>query len=328
MSVQFDEVWPNSGVDAAAKAMIVPFGGSNVVRISASSGLRLFPERPIVGIKELDSRALAMDKLLVYSVPTLIMAAGDPGSAAALQLKMAAVIDQQLASRFFTMSGKAFGSTKVFAVKGAKAGPEDPSLQVAVLKKKTVKLSIRPVFVSRDKQGNPIFHCEKNFDTKVLLDRINAIWTPQTNIVFKLTSSDPAPMDDEVAIAKALGGPSARAALPKVVPFAVFKDMFKKLRDKETPKPNFTIFLVHQISGDLGNVYGKSDVPGGFALVSDDGRDEDMKAMAHEIGHLLGGADTNLLGDKNEDLLMCQGDGDGKKIPFEDTTKIFNKNDE
>jgi hypothetical protein len=323
VSVQFDEVWPNSGVDAVAEAMIVPFGGSNIVQILGSSGLRLFPDGPILGIKELDSRALAMDKVLVYSVPTLIMAAEDPGSVAALQLKIAGVIDQQLASRVFAMSGKAIGRTKVYVAKGPKAGPGDPSLQVAVLKRKTVKLSIRPVFVSRDKQGNPIFHCEKNFDTKVLLDRINAIWTPQTNIVFKLTSSDPAPMDDEVAIAKALKGPSARATLPKVVPFDDFKDMFKKLRDKETPKPNFTIFLVHQISDNFGNVFGASDVPGGFALVSDDGRDEDMKAMAHEIGHLFGKGDDN----RDEDLLMCPGDGDGKKIPFKDTIEIFNKND-
>jgi hypothetical protein len=68
---------------------------------------------------------------------------------------------------------------------------------------------------------------------------------------------------------------------------------------------------------------------GGFALVSDSGRDEDQHTMAHEIGHYFGtlGKGGEIYDDdnSNEDLLMCQGTN-GKKIPFADVIKYFNTN--
>jgi hypothetical protein len=117
-----------------------------------------------------------------------------------------------------------------------------------------------------------VYHCEKNYDTKALLNRINGVWTPQANIVFELASSDPAPLDDQAAIAKVLGGTSQKATVPPIVDFDAFSETFQKLKDKEKPKADFTIFMVHRIDHGGYSTYGVTNQKGGFALVSDDGR--------------------------------------------------------
>jgi hypothetical protein len=80
------------------------------------------------------------------------------------------------------------------------------------------------------------YHCEKNYDAKALLNRVNAVWTPQANIVFALASSDPALLDDQAAIAKAVGSTSPKATVPPIIEFDDFSEMFQKLRDKEKPQ--------------------------------------------------------------------------------------------
>jgi hypothetical protein len=251
---------------------------------------------------------------------------GDPGSAAAVQLKMGVEVALQLAGnpRFFQITSRAPGGQVGTTVRVAKAqkSKAQGSLRVVVLKRRPLTISIRPVQV-RDAQGKPALHCKKNFDTEILLRRTNAVYTPQTNIVFKLGSTAPAPMDNEAEIAKALGDSSPKAMLPQTVEFDTFSKMFKKLREQENPKADFTIFLVERIThgGDDRVVFGVSDTQGKFSLVSDSGRDEDMKTMEHEIGHLFGESDDN----SSEDVLMSQGT-DGTKVPFADVIKIFNKN--
>jgi hypothetical protein len=160
-------------------------------------------------------------------------------------------------------------------------------LRVVVLKQRSLKLSIRPVQVPNDK-GSLVYHCERSYDAKVLLNRINAVWTPQANIVFGLASFDPAPLDDQAAIAQALGSSSPNPIVPPRIEFDDFVGMFQKLKDKEKPKADFTIFMVHRITHGGYSVYGVTRQKGGFALVSDDGRNEDMHTMAHEIGHYFG----------------------------------------
>jgi hypothetical protein len=162
----------------------------------------------------------------------------------------------------------------------------------------------------------------------VLLNRINAVWTPQANIVFALASFDPAPLDDQAAIANALGSSSPNPIVPPRIEFDDFVGMFEKLKDKEKPKADFTIFMVHRITHGGYGVFGITRQKDGFALVSDDGRDEDMHTMAHEIGHYFGTLGKGRVYDDDntsEDLLMSQGT-DGTKIPFEDVIKYFNKN--
>jgi hypothetical protein len=225
--------------------------------------------------------------------------------------------------QFFRIKGKALGSTLVRVARNSKSIPE-AWLRVVVLRPRHLKLSIRPVQV-RDGQGQLVLHCKKNFDSKVLLNRVNAIWRPQANLVFDPGLFDPVVMDDEAAIAKALADGSTKARLPQVVEFDAFESMFKGLKD---PKASFTIFLVERITHGGNTVRGVTSTKGGFALVSDIGRDEDEKSMAHEIGHYFGTLAKGSLYDddvSSDDLLMCPGT-EGTKVPFKDAIKYFNTN--
>jgi len=69
--------------------------------------------------------------------------------------------------------------------------------------------------------------------------------------------------------------------------------------------------------GEGHPVYGVTNQKGGFALLSEDGRAEDMKTMPHEIGRYFGTLGKGSLYDDNnssEELLMCQGEGDSTKV--------------
>jgi hypothetical protein len=284
MSVRFGEVRKNSGLDLNAKpfpAMIVPLGGSNIIKIFGAAGLIPFDDNGILVIKELDGDAMIMDKYLENSVPIAMGAiGGDPGAMYATMLKMALEIKLQLVGnpRFFQITGKALGGEAGTTVRVAKTqkSKADGSLRAVVLRPRRLKLSIRPLQVHNNK-GNLVYHCETNYDAKVLLGRINAVWTPQANIVFEPASFDPAPLDDRAAVAKALGSSSPNPIVPPIIEFDDFSEMFQKLKDKEKPKADFTIFMVHRLThGGEGNaVYGVTHQKGGFALVSDGGRDED-----------------------------------------------------
>jgi hypothetical protein len=330
MSIRFGEVQQSSGLDVGAKAMILPIHGSNIIKVFGAPTLSLFDDRGILAIRELDTAAALSDKFIIYGLAAA-MNVGDPGAVAAIQLKMAVEMGLQLAGtpKFFQITGKGLGGeagTKVRTARDRKAKAEE-SLRVVVLGPRQLKLSIRPVQVRGDK-GNLVFHCEKNYDAKTLLSRINAVWTPQTNIVFSPASFDPAPLDDQAAIAKATGNTGPKATVPRIIEFDDFSEMFQNLRNKEKPKGDFTIFLVHRLTHGGNATFGTTNQKGGFALVSDDGRDDDQHSMPHEIGHFFGTvAKGSLYGDNNasEDLLMSQGT-DGTKIPFDDVTKYFNKN--
>ena len=113
--------------------------------------------------------------------------------------------------------------------------------------------------------------------------------------------------------------------MPQIVEFDDFETMFKALKD---PRADFTIFLVHRLTHGGNAAYGTTSTQGGFALVSDDGRDEDQHTMAHEMGHYFGTkAKGSLYGDQttSEELLMFPG-SDGTKVPFADAIAYFNTN--
>jgi hypothetical protein len=331
MAVEFFEVWKNSGLDLDATprpAMILPLGGSNVIRVLHAEGSNpLYDTKGILEIKEMDGGPIVLDKFFAYTVP-IFMVASSPGAAAALQLKLAAEVAIKLAhsGRFFRVTGKALGGA-VGTMLLVNPEPNLP-LRVVVLRPRPLKLSIRPVQV-RNNKGSFVYHCESNYDTKVLLDRVNAIWTPQANIVFALASSNPALIDDEVRISEALGGWGR--TLPKIVEYDAFKDMFKDVKVNENPKADFTIFMVNGLTDGGVAVRGTTNTDYGFALVSDSGRVEDSRTMAHEIGHYFGTLGKkgvqygDFQGKNQEDLLMGAG-GDGTKVPFADVIKYFNTN--
>ena len=73
--------------------------------------------------------------------------------------------------------------------------------------------------------------------------------------------------------------------MPPIIEFDDFSGMFQKLKDKEKPKANFTIFMVHRITHGGNAVFGVTNQKGGFALVSDGGRDEDRNRKQNSFAH-------------------------------------------
>lgn len=227
----------------------MPLPGSIIIKVFGADGLSLFDDRNILEIKPLDSKAAMMDKLVLSSLAGT-SASFDPNSAA-IQLKMLVEVSHQLAGkpRFFKLTGKMLGGkigTTVRVAKSQKSKAEG-SLLVVVLKQRPLKLSIRPVQVRNNKR-NWVYHCESNYDAKALLGRINAVWTPQANIVFAPASFDPAPLDDQAAIAKALGTSSPNPIVPPIIEYDDFLGIFQKLKDNEKTKSDFTIFRVHRMT--------------------------------------------------------------------------------
>jgi Metallo-peptidase family M12B Reprolysin-like len=326
MGVQFAEVWKRSGLDVDSKpfpGMILPLGGSNVIRVLNAQGSSLFDDKGILEIKEIDAAEFVLNKYFAFTVPIFKVMAGYPGEMAALQLRLATDVAQQLAhnGRYIRITGRALGGEKGTMLRVG-IEPNTP-LRVVVLRPRLLKLSIRPVQVRNDK-GSLVYHCEKNYDAKALLNQVNAVWTPQANIVFALASSDPALLDDQAAIAIAVKSTSPKATVPPIIEFNDFSEMFQKLRDKEKPRADFSIFLVHRMTHGGDNAFGTTNQKGGFALVSDSGVDEDANTMAHEIGHYFGyGPGHN---DVSRDLLMYPEAPRGTKIPFSDVIKHFNTN--
>jgi hypothetical protein len=113
MSVRFAEVWNNCGFDENAKQMIVPLGGSNVIRVLNAHGSSFYDDKGILEIKEIDAVEFVLNKYFALTVPIFKVMAGYPGEMAALQLKLATDVAQQLAhaGRYIRITGRALKSS-------------------------------------------------------------------------------------------------------------------------------------------------------------------------------------------------------------------------
>jgi hypothetical protein len=322
MPAVFQEVVVSAGVDEEASprpGMIVCAGGSNIARLARGKGLQL--QAP---------RTLKLEEL--PSIPVLLAALLSPFKVASLA-KPGAFAD----ARYFRISGSVPVRGPLAQVKAVAAGTSrtEAVLDVAVLKRRTVKLSIRPVQV-RDPQGGLVFHSKKSFDTKAMVEQMNSIWTPQANVVFELVSSDPAQIVDGAEIAKILDLKTSKdASLPAMVVLQRFAGVFNRLKDKSA---DLTMFLVEGV-GDLPDprflyshakqVDGITDVMLGISLISD-ARTSLHELMAHEAGHFIGsrsGRDGKLMvfghrGGKRD--LMQQGGSDTARVTFHDAITYFN----
>lgn len=322
MPAAFQEVFSVSGVDESATpfaGMIVPLGGSNIARLADGKGVRLQAPRTLK-IEEIPPMVIALLSALPFNLVSAPKS-GAPGDA-----------------RFFRISGSVPVGPKPAQVKAVRAGRSRPDavLDVAVLKQRKVKLSIRPVQV-RGPQGGLVYHSKKPIDVNAMLEQMNAIWTPQANVAFELVSSDPAPIIDEAEIAKILNLTLKKEApLPSMVVLQRFSDVFKRLKDKNA---DLTMFLV-EAAGDLRDprvlyshatqVNGITDVELGISLISD-ARASQHEVMAHEAGHFIGsrsGRDGKLVvfghrGGSRD--LMQEGGSDTARIPFHDVIDYFNR---
>jgi Metallo-peptidase family M12B Reprolysin-like len=283
MPASFREVFGNAGVDEVAKppGMIVPRGGSNIVRLVGGSDWRV-DSPPTLKIAEI--------------VPPSISAIlGEVVSSVSRLLTPAALIDRPIDlrdSRFFILSDhSAPGRVEVKAI-NPRTPAAEATLRVAVFGQRKVKLSIRPV-LTRNAQGDQVLHSKRPFVVKALVDRMNAVWTPQANVSFNLVSSNQVPIDDGVEIAKALRLKNPTAQLPSVILTDRFAELFSRFKDKNA---DITMFLVEKVgyfdrpgSLNVTTKDGVTDAGFGISFISDQ-RTLNPDLLAHEAGHILGGS--------------------------------------
>lgn len=326
MPAFFQEVFARAGVDEDAKPFpgaIVPLDGSNFVRLVGGSGLRLDAPRTLK-VEELSLQGFIQ---AVHSLPAAFL------SLLISSLKPGGFSD----TRYFRISPAAPRGPLRAQVNAVSRGHSKPAavLDVAVLRTKKVKLSIRPVQI-RDPEGNLVFHSKKPFDIAAMVEQMNSIWTGQANIVFELVSSNPAPFEHEREVAQILDlKMTDKAPLPPMVVLQRFANLFSTLKDKNA---DLTMFLVES-AGDLGDpkapyraatrVSGVTDSALGISLISDD-RTSIFELLAHEAGHRIGsfigqGGKFVRFGHRGgpQDL-MHEGGSAIAKIPFHDVIDFFN----
>jgi hypothetical protein len=235
-------------------------------------------------------------------------------------------------ARNFEIRGKALGGgprgTEVNAVD--ERGVPKATLIIVVLQQRKVKIAVRELQVLDD-SGGKVFHAGRRFDIPKLVHNMNLIWAPQANIVFDLVSSNPVLVDDEKAIAKAMGLKADRAKLPELVNTLDFDDMFAKLKE---PKAEWTFFIVRRVVQRMHDHPNAAIEPALGATALDHGivwlgADMDFSTMAHEAGHALGHPGHTERDPKHPDprpLMNNGGPGIGVgKIFFRDVVQIFNK---
>jgi hypothetical protein len=298
----FEQLFVSAGVDEdrhPKPGMIVPLFGSNVVRLTGGKGRRI-EAPPTLAIKELSFNDVGLASLIF-----------NPGGA----LKASAVSD----SRYFQISSKVLISPDNPATVKAVGQYGSADLNVAVVKQRKVKLSIRPVQVLGP-QGGLVFHSQKPFDTKAMVATMNGIWTPQANVSFELVSETPAPITKEEDISKIWPRSDSRR---DIVNMTLARDVLNRNKD---PNADFTMFLVQFCGWMDGNNFssaegvGDDDFP--VALISD-GRVNVPEMPAHEAGHFIGTKDGKRFPHTSGRFdLMKVGGNVVAKIPFDHVTRF------
>ena len=324
-SARFLEILRCNGVDQTASphpAIVVPFGGENQVVLD-TSGMDVDVRSPAVKFQEFEGRELTTE-LLRGVKDELSKPDVDPQQRDAFMPDMSWV-----QPRFFRVFGTihtGLAGTLVTVVPRGMRGGQAPQpaaqLQVAVLDKMTVKVAIRNV-KARDAQGNMRFHAQRPVNPAKQVAQMNAIWTPQTNIVFELVKSTDIEVDDrnpktqaELGKAYGLKGPGGPGTFASEGTVWADKNSgwFAQHR---VPGTHMTFFVVHKLHSGGDPVYGKGgETPNGttnrelgVSFIADIRL---PSTFAHEAGHFVGD-----MGHKGTDIkLLMRGDGSGYQIPF------------
>jgi hypothetical protein len=194
-----------------------------------------------------------------------------------------------------------------------------------VVKEKEIKLAIRNLRVFDADSGGLVDHAKSPSDASDDRMDMNAVWTPQANIVFSLVSADPLVIDErddatQKELAEAFGlRPGVRAQISDTVDPKKLGNVIAK-RNKTSA--DFTIIVVRKaIDSDKSVVNGMTIPAGAFAVVTDL---RDITTMAHEAGHFIGGHDSKGSWvdepddwDPHHSRLLMRGGGAGRKIGFE-----------
>ena len=309
----FQQVFARSGVDESRTptGAIVPLSSKvppefTLVRLTGAT-----PEMRLKHPDWITHEEISGSGLLTF----VSMYLGSLGLTAAFPLMV------QPDTRYFKISGRM--ATKQVDVTAVSRRGEEGKLQVRVLPRRKVDLSIRPVQVRASSQSSAlVFHSKQPFDINAMVDHMNEIWTPQANVVFNLVSSNPVPIIDEVEIGKAYDQ-SGPIALPQTVTLDRVRNILNRNKDA---KAELTLFLVQtcgvldQGGRNTSTPQGVSDDEFPIGLISD-ARIHIHELLAHEAGHLIGrkfnsGKNFHHSGGKFD--LMMDGGNVEAIVPFKD----------
>jgi hypothetical protein len=312
MATRFKEVDRNYGVDdnvGPIPEMIVPLRGTNHILLIDGEGIGL-PEAEKPNVLEITE----VKGLVRKELPN---------------------------PRMFRLKGNALPGKDGVLVLARRGRTVVATLRVYVLEYRTVRLAVRPL------QTAPgVFHAKVRPDPVAFVYEMNEIWTPQANVVIDLVPSTPALIDNDpdqnaqqigafkVDPMTGLNTPDEEkgkfpASIPlftmiptkyqNFTPVFSFLPVFKSyLENNPVKNADFTLFVVNAINTGGGHTFGATDMETHkFALVSKDG---DARQWAHELGHHLGGDDS----EKGKKLLMESGE-EGEKIPVQEALNVFNR---
>lgn len=294
MAAKFREVTKYSGVDedlsTSYQGIIVRLKGSNQVMLEDGAGLIVRANLPsAVKVREITSNY--------------------PAALSANQLASL----KSRALRLFEISADVVaGYDKAYVTAKDSKGNEKAKLKVMVLRPRPATISIRPVWVLKGTREVPL--TEDTSSAQSLVDAMNAIWTPQANVVFTLEPSEKAVIKGISPEAKAVDITNA--------------DILKELIKAKGSAKGLTAFMVNQALDNRKVVNGVTNAEAGIALISDKRRDT---TLAHEAGHYLGAVDEKGKyirqyghpGSQSVEMLM-RDEGSGSKIPYS-AVPDFNK---
>ena len=327
-NARFLEILRCHGVDETETpypGMIVPLGGENQV-VLETSGMNLDVQKPSLDVYEYDGQELTTRMLKdlqdALSRPDVDLQERDA--------YLPSIAWQK--PRFFRVLGTiktGFPGTFIRVapkgMHGRRTSSTGATLQVAVVDRLVIKVAIRNVR-ARDQRGNMRYHAKRPCDPAKEVALMNAIWTPQTNILFELVPSTDLNVDHD--------DPTTREGLTKAyglkIP-ATFYAESKIWSDKNSGwfaqhkvrGTHMTFFVVHMIHWGGDPEYGK----GGYVANGTMNRElgvsfiSDIRlpgTIAHEAGHYVGDMDHD--GENHKELMW--GSGAGFKIPFK-TAKRF-----
>jgi hypothetical protein len=320
-SSRFQEILRCHGVDQTAAphpAMVVPFNGENQV-VLETSGMDLVVQSSAIKVQEFYGYELTT-QMLQEIQKELSKPGVDPQQRDAFMPSTA-----WQAPKFFRVSGAiktGFPGTFVNVIpRPVRAGRMPAAtLQVAVVDRIVLKVAIRNVR-ARDAQGTMRYHAKRPCDAATEVARMNAIWRPQTNIVFELVPSGDLEVDHndpktQAELRTAYGMKSQASFAPES---AVWADKSSGwFAQHRVPGTHMTFFVVHTIHSGGDPVYGKGGVtangtmnrPLGVSFISDLRL---PSTFAHEAGHFVG----DMPHEGTDTALLMRGEGSGYKIPFE-----------
>jgi hypothetical protein len=263
MTARFRQVKDLDGVDEGAGPMdagiVVPNGGSSLVFLENGQRLALVSVHRTITVQEITALSKAdVLRFLKDAIPILAVLAG-----------------LNSGKRLFMIGAHGHGGV-VSAVNHK--GHVEAKLTVVLMSAKPIKVALRQIQAVKDGKDFVLLS-QTSFDPAAILVHMNAVWTPQTNIVFSLGRTDPAPINE---IAFDSGGPSRTNP-----------DHARALTNAKDQSADLTIFFAKSVFDPPTGSHtpwtfaknGYTDSKNGFCAVADSRLEFTIE---HEEGHFLG----------------------------------------